>query len=111
MGKDEAEVEVVEAEVEAVVEAEVEAVVEAEVEAVEEQEEEEQEEEQEAEAIDFSSLRVVDLRAECKKRGIAHAGRKQELIDRLEEECANSTTAYMKKTTATAPHQKEELAT
>ena len=41
--------------------------------------------EPENEKIDFSSLRVVDLRAELKKRGLLTRGRKAELIQRLNE--------------------------
>ena len=39
--------------------------------------------EPEEQKIDFSSLRVVDLRAELKKRGLLTRGRKAELIQRL----------------------------
>merc|ERR1712168_356593 len=37
------------------------------------------------EMIDFSSKTVAELKAECKSRGLPVSGKKQELIDRLEE--------------------------
>mmetsp|Transcript_5316 Transcript_5316/g.7652 ORF Transcript_5316/g.7652 Transcript_5316/m.7652 type:complete len:401 (+) Transcript_5316:3-1205(+) len=36
-------------------------------------------------AIDFSTMKVVELRAECKKRGIDAGGNKKVLIERLKE--------------------------
>ena len=48
----------------------------------EEGEEQEQEEEME---LDFSSMKVVELREECKARNLDTKGRKAELIARLEE--------------------------
>ena len=35
-------------------------------------------------ATDFSALKVVDLKEECKKRGLPVSGKKAELIERLE---------------------------
>merc|ERR1712062_681774 len=37
------------------------------------------------EMIDFSSKTVAELKAECKSKGLPVSGKKQELIDRLEE--------------------------
>ncbi len=35
--------------------------------------------------VDFSKLRVAELKAECTKRGLDASGKKQDLIDRLEQ--------------------------
>lgn len=42
-------------------------------------------EEEEAEAADYSTMKVADLRAECKSRGLATGGSKADLVARLEE--------------------------
>ena len=40
---------------------------------------------QEGDATDYTKLKVADLKAECKKRGLEITGKKQDLIDRLKQ--------------------------
>lgn len=40
---------------------------------------------QEDDATDYTKLKVADLKAECKKRGLEITGKKQDLIDRLKQ--------------------------
>ena len=40
---------------------------------------------QEGDATDYAKLKVADLKAECKKRGLDITGKKQDLIDRLKQ--------------------------
>ena len=46
---------------------------------------------QEDDATDYTKLKVADLKAECKKRGLEITGKKQDLIDRLKQEEVQGT--------------------
>lgn len=58
----------------------------------EQQEEEQKQEEQKTCLVDYSSMTVVQLKAILKKRGLSYAGRKTELVERLEESDKTTTT-------------------
>lgn len=70
-------------------------------------------------ATDFSKMRVVDLKAELKKRGLPQSGLKQELIERLRQAEAlapakskpPSSSAETKKDPAPKPSAKKDVST
>ena len=41
--------------------------------------------------MDFSKLKVAELREECEKRGLDSSGKKVELVSRLEDSSSTST--------------------
>eukprot|EP00794_Sanderia_malayensis_P008789 gene8789-9728_t len=56
--------------------------------------------------VDFSKMKVVDLKAECAKLGLDASGRKQDLIDRLQQ---NQTKVQGKKVKVEEPEEKEDV--